>query len=302
MAEKSPQDKQVIVIKKIKRNVSHGRHGGAWKVAYADFVTAMMAFFLLLWLLNSTPSSKLQGIAQFFEPTIGIVGRSGYMDGSSQKSNETEVDSEGSTVKGIVYGVKKAGEVISSEQGRQNITIEEENEKFTTIENELKREIEKDPQLSQYRGNVLFEQTPEGLIIKIADNDGKPMFERSNAQMTPQALVILNKIAKLIKYVPNFIAIGGYTEKNPENLFADYSNWELSADRANLARRELVKDGISPDRIAKVTAFADTNPEIPSDPSASPNRRVSIMLLRNSVMPSYKVSTPSDFDKKSTGN
>ncbi len=294
----SNQNKVIpIIIKRIVGNKHEHSHNGAWKVAYADFVTAMMAFFLLLWLLNSVPSSKLKGIAQYFEPTIGILGKSGSnSDNNSRKSNEKdEVDSEGVNVKGIVYGVPQTGSTTNSDMNDNAEEKEQvENERFSIFEKELNKAIQNDSTLKQFKDSISLTQTAEGLVIKITDADKKPMFQAGSDNLEAYAKVILKKVAELIKYSPNFIAIGGYTDKSNDSSSEDYSNWELSADRANATRRFLVSSGIAPEKIARITGFADTDPLVPSNPYDYKNRRISIMLLRNSAMPSYKVSITPD--------
>ncbi|MFI4983809.1 MAG: flagellar motor protein MotB [Rickettsiales bacterium] len=300
--EKQPQDnkaidkkKQPIIIKRITVSGHGGHHGGAWKVAYADFVTAMMAFFLLLWLLNSTPSQKLRGIAQYFEPTVGLTGQKGIgFEGGKAESNSGIGSYDRQA--GVKFGVLRKGNIISSPQKGQAVSIEEsENEHFSLVEGELKKVIMGDSELSQYQDSILFEVSPEGLQIKITDQDKYPMFKAGSPELSIYTKNILNKIAKLIKYSPNFLAISGDTDAETTALTKDYSNWELSADRANNARRYLVQQaGIPPEQIARVTGRADTDPIDTANVNSPKNRRITITLLRNSVMPFNKISAPKD--------
>ncbi|MDJ1305674.1 MAG: OmpA family protein [Candidatus Midichloria sp.] len=287
------KDKSIIVRKNIiLQKDSH--HGGAWKVAYADFVTAMMAFFLLLWLLNSTPSQKLKGIAQYFEPTIGLMNRKSLDKDSSESRSEDEAPSDGPSVSGLVYGVKRAGQIVSiQQQGMEQTDIETENKTFMSTQENIERQIQSDAALSKFKNQITLEQTPDGLLIQVQDSDKQEMFESGSATLSPNAKLILEKIVKLIQYSPNFISIGGYTDRINNNT-GNYTAWELSADRANAARRFIVNRGIASDRIAKVVAYADSAPLDENNPYAAKNRRVSIMLMRNSVMPFYKVSAPKD--------
>lgn len=292
---KDDKKKQPIIIKRISGGGHGGHHGGAWKVAYADFVTAMMAFFLLLWLLNSTPSQKLKGIAQYFEPTVGISGHKGIgFEGGKAQASEgiNSYDREA----GVKYGVLKKGDVVSSPQAGTEISIEEvENEHFSLVEGELKKVIMGDSELSQYQDNIQFEVTPEGLQIKITDQEKYPMFTAGNAELNTYTKNILNKLSNLIKYSPNFLAISGHTDADTSALTKDYSNWELSADRANAARRYMVEQGGVPaDQIARIVGRADTDPIDIANPQSPRNRRIAITLLRNSVMPFNRLSAPKE--------
>jgi chemotaxis protein MotB len=280
-----------IIIKRINPE-HHGHHGGAWKVAYADFVTAMMAFFLLMWLLNSIPADKLQGIAQYFEPTVGIGGSKGigFQGGKAQSSEGT---SNYDKQKGVKYGVLSVGEIISTPKKGTEVTIEEmENERFTMLEGELKKSIMADKALESFQDNISFEITPEGLVIKIVDQDKYPMFKQASAELEVYTKNILNKIANLIRYSPNFISISGHTDSDLASSDAAYSNWELSADRALATRRYLVLQGIPRDQIARIVGKADVEPEDPANPNSPRNRRVTITLLRKGVDAFNKVSAP----------
>jgi len=281
------------IIKKniIVQNSAH--HGGAWKVAYADFVTAMMAFFLLLWLLNSTPSQKLTGIAQYFEPTIGIMNKKSLDKDSSASRSEEEAPSDGPSVSGVVYGVKKSGQIISLErQELEQEDIEAENQAFISMQEHIEQEIESDSALNSLKNQITLEQTPDGLLIEIQDSDTEEMFELGSAILSKNAKLILDKITKLIQYSPNFISIGGYTNRISIDNTGSYTAWELSADRANAARRHITNGGIAADRIAKIVAYADSSPLDEKNPYASKNKRFSIMLMRNSIIPHYKISSP----------
>ncbi len=286
-----------IIIKRVVSGRSHSAHGGSWKVAYADFVTAMMAFFLLLWLLNSVPTPKLKSIAAYFEPTIGMLNKSGENsdDGNQKSESKDQVDSKGSNVKGFVYGVPQTGQVISTAQ--QGVTKEEElqeTENFNLFESEIKKVMSADSSLSSMKDNIQFEQTPEGLLINITDKNNTMMFDQGTANLKPYAKSILIKIADMIKFAPNFIVVNGYTDKTNEDPLANYTNWNLSADRANSSRHFLVNNGMAPEKIARVSGYADANPLVPENPYDPRNRRISILLLRNSIAPSYKVAITKD--------
>jgi chemotaxis protein MotB len=291
--ESKDSKKAPIIIKKINAG-HHGHHGGAWKVAYADFVTAMMAFFLLLWLLNSTPSEKLQGIAQYFEPTVGISGQKGIgFEGGKAKSTEgiSSYDRE----QGVKYGVMKKGNIISSPQKGSEVSNEEaENERFTMVEGELKKVIMSDPELAQFEDSIQFEVSPDGLQINIQDQDKYPMFQAGSPELTTYTKNILRKIVGLIKYSPNYLSVSGHTDSDNKGLTGEYTNWELSSDRANSARRFMSSEGVPPEQFARVVGKADTEPIDMSNPKSAKNRRITVTLLRNSVAPYNKVSAPKE--------
>lgn len=292
MSKKDSKSVNYIIKKNIVMS-KYSHHGGAWKVAYADFVTAMMAFFLLLWLLNSTPSQKLKGIAQYFEPTIGLINRKSLDKDSSASRSEEEAPSDGNSVSGVVYGVKRTGQIVSIQQQKiDQMDIEAENKTFISIQYNIEKQIQSDAVLSKLKNQITLEQTPDGLLIQVHDTDNKEMFEPGSANLSQDAKLILDKIVKLIQYSPNFISIGGYTDRI--STVGSYTAWELSADRANAARRYITNRGIASDRIAKVVAYADSSPLNENNPYSPKNRRVSIMIMRNSVMPFYKVSAPKD--------
>ncbi|MCE2992859.1 MAG: flagellar motor protein MotB [Alphaproteobacteria bacterium] len=291
-AYKEPKnEKAPIIIKKINA-AHHGHHGGAWKVAYADFVTAMMAFFLLLWLLNSVPVEKLEGIAQYFEPTVGVAGSKGIGFQGGKKDNQSGIISDVKQ-QGVKYGVNSVGAVISNPEVGTEVSIEEaENANFTIMEGELKKSITADKELAAFQDSIAFDVTPEGLQIKLIDQEKYPLFKPGKAELETYSKNIMMKIATLIKYSPNFISISGHTDADTAYLSEIYTNWELSTDRANAARKFLVSSGIDSDRIARIVGRADTDPIDPANPNAARNRRVSITLLRNSIMPFSKISAP----------
>jgi chemotaxis protein MotB len=292
--DENAQAKAPIIIKKITL-AHHGHHGGAWKVAYADFVTAMMAFFLLMWLLNSIPSEKLQGIAEYFEPTIGLSGQKGIgFQGGTARDQTKGVRSQDKTI-GVKYGVISTGEIVEVKEAGPQVTEEEkENERFALVEGELKKSILKESDLKQYQENINFELTPEGLMITVSGQDKYPMFKPGSAELTDFTKTILFRISKLLQFSPNFIAIAGYTDKTVNTTDQTYTNWELSADRANAARRYLLSSGIPPEQIARITARADTDPIDINNPYSPQNRRITITLLRNSIMPYNKIAAPKE--------
>ncbi len=237
-------EKKTIIIKKIKKELHEGSHGGSWKVAYADFVTAMMAFFLLLWLITMVSSEKRARIAHYFK-YFSIFEKSGtsFMEKQSAVFN-------------------KAGDTIG-------MNAEEFKERIKkTIENKL----------ADIKDQVLVDIFEGGVRIQLVDKEGRPMFELGSSQPTPLAKRILKVITENIKTIPNKVAIEGHTDALAYKSSA-YTNWELSTERALTARKEMEKYGLPPERISKVAGYADTIPLIKENPIDPRNRRISILLL-----------------------
>lgn len=274
--------KRPIIIKKIKKG-GHGHHGGAWKVAYADFVTAMMAFFLLLWLLSSASKETLQGLSEYFTPTQGLKDSQGigFEGGTSPTKDGTSKSIKSNP--GVVTGYTPTGVANDEPQSKSPIESEKEDNLFKTGANAVTQAFNQESALQQYAENVSVTQTPEGLRIDITDTDKFAMFERSTATLTNHGRTILARMATLMEKMPNFVAIYGHTDASPaETGKIDYSNWELSADRAQAARRFLTKSGIDPARTKKVTGMADRELFTPSEPRGPKNRRIAIVMLRGS--------------------
>ncbi len=307
----SEEDKleQPIVIKKIVKGGGH--HGGAWKVAYADFVTAMMAFFLLLWLLNVSTDEQREAISNFFDPTHPTVsqresGAGGVLGGltmateGAMTSNvqpiatPTPTGSAGNVPntkknKNLKGGAPEEG-ISELEKAKEKLR-QQEQERFKKAENALKEAIENNPDLQNIKDNILIDQTPEGLRIQVIDKDDNPMFATGSAQMFEKTEKLFREVAAIIKEQPNDLSIRGHTDSAPYGAGATYTNWELSADRANSSRRVLLDSDFPAERVHDVVGKADTEPLIPEDPRADSNRRVSIILLKEEL-------TNPDFEEK----
>ncbi|MCI5050037.1 MAG: OmpA family protein [Rickettsiales bacterium] len=274
-------DQRPIIIKKIKKG-GHGHHGGAWKVAYADFVTAMMAFFLLLWLLSSADEATLEGIAEYFTPTIGVRDSMGIgFQGGTTTATEG-VKKDDAAPPGIVQGQVPQGP-ISEEPKDTMIEAEKDAKLFEKAEEAIKKAFESDPTLREMADNIIVEQSPEGLKLEVMDSDKFPMFDPGSARLTQFGRKILGRMTKIIEELPNFISLTGHTDASPGSR-ADYTNWELSADRANAARRYMLTAGLDPDRPRKVVGKAATDLLLPNDPKSPRNRRITLILLRGSYM------------------
>ncbi len=304
----------LIVIKRIKKG-GHGHHGGAWKVAYADFVTAMMAFFLLLWLLNVTTAEQKNGIADYFTPsTAAISGSTGAGDvlggatitvpgtnvsdsspvamSAAQPTDgvtrHTDGDAEGSPVEENntedpvppPQPAEKPPENPTEDQIDKALQ-EREQKMFDQVSQELRKAIQDVPELAELQKALVIDQTPEGLRIQLIDQEGYSMFPRGSAAMESRAKELLDLVARAVEKLPNRLSISGHTDSTPYlNPSGTYSNWELSSDRANAARREIQGAGIAPDRLATVVGRADREPFLKENPADPRNRRLSIILLR----------------------
>ncbi|WP_373085076.1 flagellar motor protein MotB [Sneathiella sp.] len=285
-----------IIVKKVVKG-GHAAHGGAWKVAYADFVTAMMAFFLLLWLLNVTTTEQKEGLSNYFAPTTSSISQSGaggILGGQSMQSEGAQVSNKGvpsavSSIKPPEEGKKDDGEATKTRDMEEAELLEKlakiEEISFEDARNEIRQAIAKDPDLSGLQDNIIIDMTPEGLRIQIVDQFDESMFESGSAEIKPRIQRLVNMIAKSIENLPNKLSISGHTDSSTYNG-GNYSNWELSSDRANASRRALIEAGLKRKRIQKVAGRADTDPLISDDPSNPGNRRISIVLLReNPVLP-----------------
>ena len=373
-----------LIIKKIKKGGHGGHHGGAWKVAYADFVTAMMAFFLLLWLLNATTEEQKMGISNYFDPTAisrsGRSGSGGVLGGTSitapgalksasspvmistpaqtrpqaERTEANEPDSDdpenidskfgseegqtgskysligsgpeqgrGSSQQKVDGDQANRGAGLESNTGKgpeetegqgrgggsersatsigggatggrisqqeiDKLLAEREKQQFEIAEEQLRGAIEADPALAGLNENLVIEQTPDGLRIQIVDQDERAMFPLGGSDMFNYTQQLMEKVSQIIGQLPNKITITGHTDSRPYRSQNGYSNWELSADRANASRRALVAAGLPADRIGWVVGKADRDPFVENDPNSAQNRRISIVLLRDQV---YKART-----------
>ncbi len=261
-----------IVIKRIKK-AGGGAHGGAWKIAYADFVTAMMAFFLLMWLLGSSSKAKLEGISEYFKTPMKVA-----MSGGSGAGDATSVIKGGGTDLTRRAGQVKKGEVESSKS-----RAEQERQESTRLENlkaKLEKAIDSNAKMAQFKKQLKLEITSEGLRIQIIDDQNRPMFDSGGAVMKPYTRDILREIGKTLNEVPNKISLSGHTDAVPySGGEAGYSNWELSADRANASRRELVAGGLEDGKVLRVVGLGSAIPFDKENPNAPVNRRISIIVM-----------------------
>ena len=261
------ESQRPIIVKRIKKG-GHGHHGGAWKIAYADFVTAMMAFFLLMWLLGSASQGTLNGIAEYFKTPLKVA-----MSGGDGAGDATSV------VKGGGNDLtKKAGQVNKSSKEQERKVLEKQ--ALDNLQQKIQSSVEQSQVLKDYKNQMKLEMTPEGLKIQIVDEQNRPMFDSGSSRMLPHTRVLLQQLAQQLNQLPNRISISGHTDATPfGNGQGGYSNWELSADRANTARRELVAGGLQDDKVMRVVGVAAANPLIKSNVFSPENRRITIVVL-----------------------
>ena len=314
---------QPIIIKKVKKGGHGAHHGGAWKIAYADFVTAMMAFFLLLWLLNSVTQEQLEGIADYFAPTVATVSQSGsgkILGGTTIADDGTQEDTLGRPTVVMDLPPPSAGkggesaqdapsegesdsQPVEDQAEQQTVSEQEQLEKaeqqqFEQAADELKEAIETLPEFQQLAESLMIDNTPEGLRIQIVDQDGLAMFPSGSAKMYEHTERVLGLVAQVILKMPQNISITGHTDSVPFTTRGEeYTNWELSSDRANSARRFLLRSAIPPERLSHIIGKAETEPLLPDDPKNSRNRRLSIIMLRGTgeqTLPEKPSDNPSD--------
>jgi chemotaxis protein MotB len=279
------EDVRPIVIKRIKK-VAGGHHGGAWKIAYADFVTAMMAFFLLMWLLGSTASGDLKGIADYFQNPlkVSMSGGSGAGDATSiLKGGGKDITSASGQVKGGESTAKNKDKAPSIKDAKEQLRKEFEQREKASL-NELKKNIEKlidsNSMLRQFKNQLLIDVTPEGLRIQIIDEKNRPMFDTSSAELKPYSRVILREIGKALNAVPNKVSYSGHTDAAQfGGGEKGFSNWELSANRANASRREMIAGGMDENKVLRVVGLSSTSLFDKNDPLSSSNRRINIVVL-----------------------
>ncbi|MGH6913697.1 MAG: flagellar motor protein MotB, partial [Geminicoccales bacterium] len=277
-----------IIVRKRVRGGHGGHHGGAWKVAYADFVTAMMAFFLLMWLIGATTEDQRKGIADYFAARVPIspisAGGEGVLDGGFMPRPPERAfrlgDRDRDDVSLTAGGSKSESrdERAANQAAARADRIEQQ--RFETIQSEILRRLERAEALRDLAGQLLFEITPEGLRIQIFDRDGADMFPLGSATPQPRTVAILRMIAEIIGAVRNGVVVTGHTDARPFVGRGLYNNWDLSADRANAARRVLAAGGVAPERFRRIEGRAALEPLIKSDPTDPRNRRIAITLLR----------------------
>jgi chemotaxis protein MotB len=270
---------QPIIIKRIKKS-GHVAHGGAWKIAYADFVTAMMAFFLLMWLLGSTTDGDKKGIADYFQSPlkIAMAGGSGSGDSNSvlKGGGESLTSTVGQVKKGDVEAQRNTINLhkLKAEQVRAEIS------RLEDLKQEIQQKLQSNEKLKDLSSQIRLDMTRDGLRIQIVDDQNRPMFASGSATIAPYMKDLLHEIGSVLTEVPNRLTLEGHTDAQPfPGGDRGYSNWELSADRANASRRELLLGGLADDRVLRVQGLASSQPFDEKDPLAPTNRRISIIVM-----------------------
>lgn len=271
---------QPIIIKKVKKG-GHAVHGGAWKIAYADFVTAMMAFFLLMWLLGSTTEGDKKGISDFFSAPLKVSLAGGSGAGSANSvitgggRDIREISGQATSKDTPNKLVKKTSTEVEKTQRAQ-----QDAKNMATVSAKISSIISNSPKLAEFSAQIRLELTPDGLQIQIIDDQKRPMFDSGSALVKPYMREILREIAPALNEVENRISLDGHTDRTPYGSgLRGYSNWELSADRANASRRELVGAGMPEDKVVRVMGLASSVLLEPEDPKSPTNRRITILVM-----------------------
>ena len=277
MAEKKLQP---IIIKRVKKG-GHAAHGGAWKIAYADFVTAMMAFFLLMRLLGSTAKGELQGISDYFSSPLKLA-----MAGGDGSGNSSSVIPGGGNDLSKVHGQVRRSDSDSEKARRQSIDTaraeraKQDAQRIKTLQAKIDALITENPRLNEYKSQIRIDVTPDGLQIQIVDDQNRPVFDSGSAMVKPYMRDILREIGAALNGVENRVSLAGHTDAVPySNSDRGYSNWELSSDRANATRRELVAAGMPDAKLGRVVGLAASDLLEPDNPRSAANRRITITVL-----------------------
>ena len=270
---------QPIIVKKVKKG-GHAAHGGAWKIAYADFVTAMMAFFLLMWLLGSTSEGDKKGISDYFGNPIKVA-----MGGGSGSGDASHVIKGGGEDLTRQNGQVKRGDIADDQrtfnlQAAKESQRRAEEEVLEGLKRRVEAKIEANPRLAAMRGQLRLDMTVDGLRIQIVDEQNRPMFASGSAVVQPYMRELLRELGSVLSEVPQRLTLAGHTDATPfAGGYGGYSNWELSADRANASRRELISGGLPFERVLRVQGLASSLPFDDKDPLAPVNRRISIVVM-----------------------
>ncbi|MCA1979396.1 MAG: flagellar motor protein MotB [Thiobacillus sp.] len=307
------EQKAPIIVKRIKK-VAGGHHGGAWKIAYADFVTAMMAFFLLMWLLGSTAKGDLEGIAEYFKTPLKVAMQGGTGSGDSSSvikgGGQDLTRTAGQVKKGQTEAEKKSYNLKAAQAELERL----EAERLKGLKKKLEAAIEANPTLKQFKRQLLLDITSEGLRIQVVDEQNRPMFNLASADLQPYTKIILREIGAVLNDVPNRVSLSGHTDATVyANGGRGYSNWELSADRANASRRELIAGGMDEAKMLRVVGLGSSVPFNAAAPDDPVNRRISIIVMNkrtedaitkeaSGVHVEDKGDVQSELDKLSPGN
>jgi len=284
------REKPPIILRRPRRPRAGRGHGGAWKVAYADFVTAMMAFFLVMWLIGIASREERAAVSEYFKNPSAVVGRAQVPAASTLGPGgaaERMVPAASASPVPSAIGPQTAelGQVRApvDPQAARRAAQAEDRRRLEALRRELEAALEKSQALAPFRDQLLIDLTPEGLRVQIVDRLNRPMFDLGSAHLKGYALEVLHELGRLLADTPHRIALAGHTDEVPYHAPRGYGNWELSADRANAARRALLEGGLGEDRVARVVGLAASVPLDRADPRAPVNRRISIVVLNRSL-------------------
>ncbi|MBB2493730.1 flagellar motor protein MotB [Aquipseudomonas ullengensis] len=278
------ENNQPIIVKRVKK-IAGGHHGGAWKIAFADFATAMMAFFLVMWLMSSATPEQKKAISGYFQDPIGYTeSASPYvidLGGTPTPAPDRTLNPEMKDAPDAQEASVDAEDTPEQFEAKQAEKLAEqvEQERLEMLLQELQTKVDENPQLQKFKDQILFEITQDGLRIQIMDAENRPMFDLGSARLQPYFEDILLILAETIKEVPNKISVSGHTDAKPFAGQAEFGNWELSANRANSARRALVAGGYPDERVARVVGYASSALFDRNDPLNPVNRRIDIIVL-----------------------
>ena len=284
-----------IIIRRV-RKVSGGHHGGAWKVAYADFVTAMMAFFLVMWLVGIASKEQRAAVSEYFknpsavEGTAAIPGTSSLGPGGASDKLIPTANAL-SMPGGVGPKVGEPGEAtrsripIDAQEEARAAAQAEDRRQLDELRKELEAAVEKSQALAPFKDQLLIDLTPEGLRVQIVDRMNRPMFDLGSSSMKDYTIEVMHELGTLLSATPHRIALAGHTDETPFHAPRGYGNWELSSERANAARRALLEGGLDEARIARVVGLASSVPFDRADPRAPTNRRISIVVLNRASDP-----------------
>ncbi|WP_414649531.1 flagellar motor protein MotB [Dyella sp.] len=278
----SEPGRDMLIVVRRSRRKKHSHHGGAWKVAYADFVTAMMAFFLVMWLLGMGTRQQRAAIAEYFKnpsmtPGTATVAPPGKLGPGGASDSMIKLGGAMDISHGAGKDRRAATPVAPAEV--EKLAREREKQRLENLLQQLHAAIEKSQALAPFKDQLLLDITPEGLRIQIVDKQNRPMFATGSATLEPYTVAILHELAGFIDQAPNKVSISGHTDDAQYSNSSQYSNWELSADRANAARRALLDGGLEADKIARVVGLADSVSFDKANPSDPINRRISIIMM-----------------------
>ncbi len=271
-------DEQSIIIKRVNK-CPHCAHGGAWKVAFADFMTAAMAFFLMLWILGGSSDSEMKAMAEYFrDPTVIEASPEVLIQSeNSGKANDAVID---------MGGFQDAPKADTDLQKLEEQA--KEREQMEALKQELEARIEASPVLQEFKEQLKLDITPNGLQVQILDDRRRPMFSTGVDAPRDYAINIIREVGRVLSKSDKPISIAGHTDSSGYSPTAEYTNWELSADRANAARRIILQSGVGSEKIAQVVGLADTAPFDKENPYNPRNRRISIILLTQDALERIK--------------